>query len=120
MLVFQKNVVAVAATDRIALRYDEEVLIPKGKDAFGKLRVYYEISPDFVGIDASAAWEDFALGMEHIRDWERIAVVTDVEWIRLAIKALQFLMLGMVCVFDLFETATARRKRRGPGHYELM
>lgn len=47
--------------------------------------------------------------MEHILNWERIAVVTDVEWIRSAVTVFQFLMPGTVCVFDLAESATARR-----------
>jgi hypothetical protein len=109
---FPEIVVAVAATGRVTRHDYEDVLIPKVKDAFGKfakLRVYYEIGPDFSGFDAGAVWEDFAMGMEHIRDWERIAVVTDVEWIRLAVAAFRFLIPGKVCVFEVAETTAARR-----------
>src|SRR5665213_1377440 len=31
-------------------------------------------------------WDDFKVGMEHILRWERVAVVTDVEWIRRAMR----------------------------------
>lgn len=109
---FPENVVAIAATGRITRHDYADVLIPKVKNAFSKfakLRLYYEIGAGYTGFDAGAAWEDFTLGMEHIRDWERIAVVTDVEWIRLAVAAFLFLMPGKVRVFELAETAAARR-----------
>jgi SpoIIAA-like len=41
---------------------------------------------DLAGIDPGAMWEDFKVGMEHFTRWERIAVVTDVEWIKNTIK----------------------------------
>ena len=42
---------------------------------------FYEITPQFSGIEAGAIWEDFRIGMEHLLRWERVAVVTDLEWI---------------------------------------
>lgn len=55
---FPENVVAVAATGRVTRHDYEDVLIPKVKDAFdksAKVRVYYEVCPDFSGFDAGAA-----------------------------------------------------------------
>jgi hypothetical protein len=45
------------------------------------------VTLQFSGIDAGAVWEDFRVGMEHLSRWERMAVVTDVEWLRLARSA---------------------------------
>ncbi len=53
-------------------------------------------------------WEDFSIGMEHLSRWERIAVVTDVEWIRLAVHAFGFLMPGKVRIFPVKEATGAR------------
>lgn len=36
----------------------------------------------FSGIDAGAAWEDTKIGVEHLTRWERIAVVTDFDWMK--------------------------------------
>jgi hypothetical protein len=44
-------------------------------------------------------WKDFKVGMEHVRHWERIALVTDVEWIGSAMKVFSFLMPGDVRLF---------------------
>ena len=40
---------------------------------------------DFAGLDIGAVWEDFMVGMESFTRWERVAVVTDVEWIKHAV-----------------------------------
>ena len=47
----------------------------------GDLRVLIVIS-EFEGISAGAMWEDLKMGLQHGRDWKRIALVTDVEWMR--------------------------------------
>ena len=53
-------------------------------------------------------WDDFKVGMEHVLRWERIAVVTDVDWIRYTIRAFSFVIPGVVKVFQLGEAAKAR------------
>jgi hypothetical protein len=94
-------------------RHDyDDVLAPAVEQALkthDKLRLYYEISPEFTGIEPSATWEDFRVGMEHFLNWERIAVVTDVDWIGHTIRALGFMMPAAVRVFPLKESAEARR-----------
>ena len=40
--------------------------------------------------------------------WERIALVTDVEWIRVAVKAFGFAMPGEVRVFADVELGAAK------------
>src|SRR5271169_2520152 len=53
--------------------------------------------------------EDLKLGIEHLSRWERVAVVTDVAWIRHAVGAFQFLMPGEVRVFTTGQTSEARK-----------
>ena len=48
-------------------------------------------------------------GVEHLTRWERVAVVTDVEWIRLAVNLFRFLVPGGVKVFPTAQAAEARR-----------
>lgn len=73
-----------------------------------KLRLYYMIGHEFSGFDPGAAWEDLKIGVEHLTRWERIAVVTDVEWIGHMIKTFNFLMPGDVRVFPISKDAEAR------------
>jgi hypothetical protein len=53
-------------------------------------------------------WEDLKVGVAHLSRWERIAVVTDVEWIRNAVRVFGFLMPAAVQVFPLSAEAAAR------------
>ena len=62
---FPDDVLAVACEGHVTRRDYEDVLIPAVTAALQrhpKLRVYYEVTPQFTGIDAAAVWEDFQLG----------------------------------------------------------
>ena len=108
---FSGNVVAIACEGRVTRKDYDDVLVPavtaalKGHD---KVRLYYETTPQFAAIEAGAMWEDFRIGMEHFTRWERIAVVTDVEWIKHAVHAFGFLFPGIVRIFPYGEASAAR------------
>jgi hypothetical protein len=108
---FPGNVVAVACEGRVVRKDYDDVLVPAVNSALqrnDKVRLYYEIPSQFTGIDGGAIWEDFAIGMEHLLRWERIAVVTDVEWIRHTMNAFRFLLPGKVRLFATNEAGPAR------------
>ena len=111
LLNFPDNVVAVVCTGRVTKEDYDAVLVPAVANVLkrqGKVRLYYETAADFVGIDPGAIWEDFKVGMEHLTRWERVAVVTDVEWIKQTVRFFSFLMPGAVKIFPTSETAQAR------------
>ncbi|HKK14495.1 MAG TPA: STAS/SEC14 domain-containing protein, partial [Gammaproteobacteria bacterium] len=65
----------------------ESTMIPAVEAAIaraGKIRFLYHLGEDFSGFEAGAMWDDARLGLKHLSAWERIAVVTDVDWIRAA------------------------------------
>lgn len=62
----------------------------------------------FTRPNASAAWEDFKVGMEHFLRWERVAVVTDVEWIKHTMRIFSFVMPADMRVFPVAEATKAR------------
>lgn len=108
---FPTQVLALACKEHVTKRDYESVLIPAVNEALkqrGKLRLYYQIDPDFSGIDPGAVWDDFKVGMEHVLRWERIAVVTNVDWIRHTIRAFSFVIPGVVRIFRVDEQAKAR------------
>jgi hypothetical protein len=108
---FPSKVVAFACKGHVTRDDYETVLIPAVEEALqqqGKVRLYYQIDPDFSGIDPGAVWEDFKVGMEHAFRWERIAVVTDVDWIRHTIRVFSFVIPAPVRIFPLDEQAKAR------------
>lgn len=77
----------------------------------GEIRLLFEIDGGF-GMDAGAVIEDaktgLKLGLGHMKAWKRTAVVTDVDWIRKAIKAFGFMSPGEVKVFEPAELGAAK------------
>jgi len=108
---FPEPVIAIAAEGHVTTQDYEKVLIPRVNAALAahdKVRLYYELGDAFDGIDAGAAWEDFKIGLEPFRRWERTAVVTDVHWIRMTLNAFRFVVPGKLRVFDTNHLAEAR------------
>ena len=109
---FPDSVAAFAAKGHVSKEDYDNVLIPKVKEILGrrkKVRCYYELGPEFSRIDPGAAWEDLKLGLEHLSRWERVAVVTNVDWIRIALNVFRFLVPGEMRVFATNEASEARR-----------
>lgn len=108
---FPERVVAFACHGHVTRADYEAILVPAVERALGrheKLRLYYETGADFSGIDPGAVWEDVKVGVEHLRRWERIAVVTDVEWIRHTMRIFGFLLPGELRLFSTAEREVAR------------
>jgi hypothetical protein len=101
------NVVDIIAKGRVTNSDCDKILKPAMESTLkrhDKVRLYYEIGCRFPG----AAWEDLRIGIEHIPQWERIAVVTDVGWVRHTVNALRFLMASEVRVFTSFQAPEGR------------
>jgi hypothetical protein len=92
------NVVGVLVKGRVTNEDCRKVLKPAMEHSLSrhdKIRLYYEIGSRFPG----AAWDDLRIGVKHTPQWERIAIVTDVGWVRHTVNALRFLIPGEVRVF---------------------
>jgi SpoIIAA-like len=108
---FPPPVVAFAGSGEITRQDYQKVLVPAVEAALKtspKLRLYYELGPGLSGIEPGAMWEDFKIGVEHLTRWERIAIVTDVEWIKHTVRAFGFLMPARVRIFSPEAAAEAR------------
>jgi SpoIIAA-like len=108
---FPDAVTAFVAEGRVTKKDYQDVLIPKVEDAVRhhkKIRCYYELGPKYSGFEAGAVWKDFKLGIKHLTRWERIAVVTDVRWIRRVVKAFRFLIPGEVRVYETAKSSEAK------------
>jgi hypothetical protein len=77
-----------------------------------KLNLYVELPDDFAGLDMGALWDDLkaagSVGLKHRSSWQRMAVVTDKDWIRHGAAVFGPLAPGELRVFDLDETDQAR------------
>ncbi len=108
---FPDNIAAFVCHGHVTKADYETVVIPDIEKRLldhDKVRVYYEIAPDFAGFDPGAVWEDTKVGFTHFLRWERFAVVTDVEWIQQTMKFVGFLMPGELRAFPTTEAERAR------------
>ena len=105
-----EGVVGVEAHGKVTAEDYENVLVPAVEAARtdGKVRLLYVFGDDFPDYTAGAAWEDAKLGLGHLRSWERIAIVSDEDWLRRAIGGLGWLMPGEIKVFETDDLDDAR------------
>jgi hypothetical protein len=90
----------------------ESVIIPAVEAMFsrqGRVRFLYHLGQDFSGIEAAAAWDDALLGLKRLRGWEKIAVISDADWIRWAVKIFGLAIPGQVRVFYNRDLDEAKR-----------
>lgn len=62
----------------------------------------------FDGYSAGAMWDDLSIGLKHLTSFDKIAIVTDEEWLRHSTKFFAFLMPSQVMVFSLSELDQAK------------
>lgn len=96
----------------IVTKVDYETIIIPAVEAkfskYAKVKFLYHIGADFTKFESGALWDDAKIGFKHLASWDRIAVVTDVDWIRTAVRIFAFLLQGPVRVFQNAEIAEAR------------
>ncbi len=104
------NVLGIEAKGVVSGSDYETVLIPAVERMIiqhSNIRFLYHLGEDFSGFDAKALWDDAKIGLQHLNAWERVAVVTDVAWIRTAMKVFGFAIPGHVRVFDNIDLGEA-------------
>jgi len=101
------NVVGILARGRVTNEECDEILRPvmeRSLKLHHRIRLYYEVGSRFPG----AGWDDLDIAIDHLPQWERIAVVTDTGWVRQTVNALRFLLASEVRVFTIGEAAEGR------------
>lgn len=109
---FPDHVIALRADGQVSRDDYESVLIAAVENALArhdKLNVYYEIGLHFTGMDIGAMFEDLRIGVSRILHWRKIALVTDVEWMKNAVHLFGFMMPADVRVFASSEAEAAKR-----------
>lgn len=99
------------ATGKVTSEDYETVLVPAVTAAMeqGPVRLLYVLGEGFESYSPGAMWSDTRLWAGHLDAWERVAVVTDVDWVENAIKAFGWLMHGKIRVFDDDELDDAKQ-----------
>ena len=90
----------------------DSVLTPAIDNAiekFDRIKLLAQVGPDFEGYSLDAIWDDTKLGLRHWNGFERVAVVADVGWVKMGVKAMAFMMPCPVQLFALAELDDAQR-----------
>ncbi|MCH7519773.1 MAG: STAS/SEC14 domain-containing protein [Candidatus Dadabacteria bacterium] len=98
------NTLGFTAEGKITSEDYETVLIPAVEEKLknnDKVRLLYHLGDEFEGFEAGAMWDDAKVGLAHITEWEKIAIVTDVNWIRHAGKIFGFAIETMSAPGDV-------------------
>jgi SpoIIAA-like len=106
-----EDVVGVEASGTVTDDDYETVLIPavRAKLETGeKVRFLYVIGEDFDGWTFGAVWEDAKLGGREFNAWEKVAVVTDKDWLEHMVNAFGWMIPGDVRVFELEDLDDAK------------
>jgi SpoIIAA-like len=105
-----ENVVGVEASGKVTDEDYENVLVPAVRQRIeetGKVRFLYVLGEDFDGWTLGAMWEDAKLGGSEVKAWEKVALVTDKDWLEPMVKAFAWMIPGEVRVFELSARADA-------------
>ena len=88
-------------------------LLEEHIDSGDKIRLAVLIDNDFDRFEAGALWEDmkfgFGSGLTHLSSWERMALVSDADWVHHAIALFGWLVPGEVKVFPLAQLNAAKQ-----------
>lgn len=104
------EIVGIEAVGEVESADYKTVLIPAVEAALArhdKIRLLYVLGDRFEGYSGGAMWEDTKVGFEHIRKWEKFAVVTDTNWVRHAVKAFGWMIPGELRVFAVADRTDA-------------
>lgn len=92
----------------------DDVLIPGLTEVFegGEVRCLCQLGPGFEGYEAGAVWEDLKTGAKfgagHFSAWKRVALVTDVDWVRHMTTLFGWMTPGELELFSLDELEQAK------------
>lgn len=118
------DVVAFSARGKVTAKdYDDHIVpaIERVLAAGDRPRFLYVLGPDFEGFELRAMFADAKVGISHLSDFDRIAVVTDHDWIENSVRAVGVFVPCPVRTFedDELEAAKAWVDERAGDSLEL-
>ena len=98
------GVIGFEVAGKLQVEDYRDVLLPALEDAAraGEVR-FVIVVPEFHGMTPGAVWQDLKVGVEHLRAWKRIALVTDIEWMHYMTSIFGWMSPGEVKTFPVQE-----------------
>ncbi len=113
---YPDNVLAVSGSGRITADDYRKVLVPEAEQRIarnGSIAVLYYLGPTYKGFSTSAAWSDLLFGLSRWSAFGRIAIVTDVVWVRDSASLFAPFFRGALRVFGASDLRQASAWIRG-------
>ena len=108
---FPLDVIAIKARGIITSQDYRDMLIPLVEERLksqDRLKLLLVLDGDFESYSAAAAWDDARFGLYHLRDFAKIALVTDIGWVRHGARIFAPLMRADYRAFDVAELDDAK------------
>jgi len=105
-------VLGIKAEGKVTLSDYKSVFVPAVKEKLiksAKIRLLYLLGDDFENYEPGAMWEDAKMGLQHYSAWEKVAIITDVGWVRNMSKIIGYIIPGKVKVFNNNELEEAKQ-----------
>jgi hypothetical protein len=98
------GVIGFESSGKIRAEDYRDVVLPavERAAATGEVR-FVIVMRDFDGMSGGAVWQDLKVGFDHLRAWKRIALVTDITWMRDMTSLFGWMTPGEVKIFRLAE-----------------
>ena len=102
------RVIGFEATGKLKAEDYRDVVLPalERAAATGEVR-FVIVMNEFDGMTGGALWQDLKLGIEHLRAWKRIALVTDIEWMHHLTDLFGWMTPGETKTFPIAERNAA-------------
>jgi len=102
------GVIGFEASGKMQAEDYRDVVLPalERAAAGGEVR-FVIVMHDFDGMSGGALWQDLKVGVEHWRAWKRIALVTDIEWMKQMTSLFGWMTPGEVKTFPLAQQGEA-------------
>ena len=101
---FPGNILGFEAVGTVSDEDYKTIIIPEVDNAvktYGNVRFLYIIGDKYEGYSPMAMWDDAKVGLRHLGEWEKIAIVTDTECITMAVEVFGKMFTGEVKTYPL-------------------
>lgn len=108
---FPGSIVAASVSGQVSSEDIGDVLIPavhERRAKYDSLRLLFHFTPEFRRFTTTAAWDDQTVGLHHLEDFDRVAIITDVAWLRRLAESLSKTRPDAVRRFAAKELAAAK------------
>ncbi len=102
--------IGLRASGKVSEEDYRDVLVPTINAAMerGKVRLLFVLE-DETGYEPGAVWADAKMWFKNLKGWQRLAIVSDADWLENAVKAFGWLMPGEVQVFESDDVRDAKQ-----------